>query len=373
MGLETTLGLNLSLIASPVSESITSLTADSLPYALVNAGDETGLYDAVERANAGEIQAIYLNADLSTASSASIPAAQRTYELTTTLNLNQRTTIYGNNAILTLAPGQRFSPLIRVTGTQSVALYHMHFDNVHITNPQQTVYGTVIDNQGTLSISDSTFTNNSAIVGGGTIFNQHTLTLRRVSMLNNQAGGGAGIQNEGNGDVTVECSRFVGNQAAWGAGILNGQAGGRVFVRFSAFDNNTATLTSGADIYNYRSTLQYKVSAYQNYWGATQIPKVTGIDPTNLDASRPQTNDPTQDSSGGLWQYIACAPINPHRFLTKTLHRPQSLGELMEFAFTQTRSCLPSLPVSQHNSARQNQRYPAMAPGGLIAFVPQQH
>jgi hypothetical protein len=47
MGLETTLGLNLSLIASPVSESITSLTADSLPYALVNAGDETGLYDAV--------------------------------------------------------------------------------------------------------------------------------------------------------------------------------------------------------------------------------------------------------------------------------------------------------------------------------------
>ncbi len=89
-----------------------------------------------------------------------------------------------------------------------------------------------IYNSGTATVSD-TFTSNSAVYGGG-IFNSGTATVSGSTFTSNSAiyGDGGGIYNSGTATVTVSDSTFTGNSASYnsntthatgdGAGIYNG-------------------------------------------------------------------------------------------------------------------------------------------------------
>ncbi len=75
-----------------------------------------------------------------------------------------------------------------------------------------------IDNHGTLTVTQSSVSGNSASVGGG-IFNDVVLTVTRSTVSGNTAGNGGGIDNLGT--LTVTQSTLAGNTAQRGGGLLN--------------------------------------------------------------------------------------------------------------------------------------------------------
>jgi len=108
-------------------------------------------------------------------------------------------------------------------------------------------YGGGILNNATTTVSHSTFSGNSAVDGGG-IFNYLAVTVTANSTFSgNTAGSGGGIYNDGvAATATVTDSTFSGNSVVYdGGGILNG---GTTTVTNSTFSGNTADIngSSGA-------------------------------------------------------------------------------------------------------------------------------
>jgi hypothetical protein len=113
--------------------------------------------------------------------------------------------------------------------------------------------GGAILNGGTLSISDSDVTNNSAYSFGGGIFNWSTLTMTDSVVSDNAAesGDGGGIDNFG-GTLNITDSTLAGNSADFaGGGIANdnssyGQAGGATLnLSDSTLSGNSADWGGG--------------------------------------------------------------------------------------------------------------------------------
>ena len=114
-------------------------------------------------------------------------------------------------------------------------------------------YGGGLLNFGTLQVSNTTFSGNTAgDSGGGAIYNDGTLTLTNCTFTSNtvtDGGQGGGIQNAGSGTLSVTNGMFTSNTAAddaSGAGIGNS---GVATVSGSTFSNNTAA-SDGGGIYN---------------------------------------------------------------------------------------------------------------------------
>ncbi|MBF2048311.1 MAG: DUF4347 domain-containing protein, partial [Elainella sp. C42_A2020_010] len=103
-------------------------------------------------------------------------------------------------------------------------------------------FGGGIYSDGTLTVSNSTFTGNSAGNPGGAIDNRGTMTVSNSTFTGNRASGGGAIDN--NGTLTVSNSTFTGNSAVGGGGILN-QPQGRLTVSNSTFTGNSASEAGG--------------------------------------------------------------------------------------------------------------------------------
>src|ERR671915_521416 len=110
------------------------------------------------------------------------------------------------------------------------------------------------DKGGLLSIRDSTFALNSADDWGGAVVNQNqgSATIRNVSFSENSGLNGGGFANEGNGLVTVENSTFTKNAAELTAlldsgegGGMHSNSGGEVVVSGGSFTDNTARSGGG--------------------------------------------------------------------------------------------------------------------------------
>jgi len=103
-----------------------------------------------------------------------------------------------------------------------------------------------IHNNGTLTVSNSTFSNNSAAFGdGGGIDNYGTLTVSNTTFSNNAANSGGGSIGHGGGiyndrTLSVSNSTFTNNSALSGGGIYNDYLG-TVTVSDSTFANNSTT------------------------------------------------------------------------------------------------------------------------------------
>ena len=150
-------------------------------------------------------------------------------------------TISGNNGV----SGRNFHILSIDTGG------NLAISGVTFSGAKTTAAGGAIENSGTLTVSSSIITGNSANDGGG-ITNWGTLTVINTTISGNtsitQAGGG--IQNS-SGSLTVTNSTISGNTAATQAGGI--QNNGILVVTNSTISGNTALTRSGGGIYNFTS------------------------------------------------------------------------------------------------------------------------
>ncbi len=106
-------------------------------------------------------------------------------------------------------------------------------------------YG-VINNYGTLNVTGSTFKNNTGTgVNGGAIYNDGTLTITNSILTGNTATDGGAIYNDG--PLTITNSILTGNTASDGGAIYNY---GPLTITNSTLTDNNATEYDGGAIYN---------------------------------------------------------------------------------------------------------------------------
>ena len=92
----------------------------------------------------------------------------------------------------------------------------------------------------TLTLTDSVVSGNSANVHGGGLRNISTLTITNSTISGNSATEGGGILNDGRGVVSITNATVTGNSSSFGGGINNkGDLGGTVNVRSTIIAGNT--------------------------------------------------------------------------------------------------------------------------------------
>ncbi len=96
----------------------------------------------------------------------------------------------------------------------------------------------------TATVSDSTFSENSAVTEGGAIRNDGTLEVNNSTFSGNSAPNGGGLWHGSQTSLTITNSTFSENSATEGAGIFN-RGGGTVTVNNSTFSDNRANLRGG--------------------------------------------------------------------------------------------------------------------------------
>ena len=113
-------------------------------------------------------------------------------------------------------------------------------------------YGGGIYNAGTMSLSNSTLSGNSAYFGGGGIYNGGTVSLSNSTLSSNSASNGGGIYNA-LGTVNLSNSTLSSNLASNGGG---GGSGGGIYNALGTMSLSNSTLSSndsaseGGGIYN---------------------------------------------------------------------------------------------------------------------------
>jgi CSLREA domain-containing protein/MYXO-CTERM domain-containing protein len=109
------------------------------------------------------------------------------------------------------------------------------------------VVGGGIGNQGTLTVSNCTFSGNSASSGGGGIHNTGTLTVSASTFSGNSASSGGGIFNNF-ATLSVVNSTFSGNSAGaiGGSAIRDNGSASTVTITHSTFWGNSTTGSGGA-------------------------------------------------------------------------------------------------------------------------------
>ena len=106
--------------------------------------------------------------------------------------------------------------------------------------------GGIYNNFGTVSTTNSTFSANSASNGGGIFDNDASLDITSSTLSANSAtGNGGGIDNH-NSTSNITNSTFSGNSAGDGGGLLNDD-GGTINVTNCTFSTNSAILAGGID------------------------------------------------------------------------------------------------------------------------------
>ncbi len=111
--------------------------------------------------------------------------------------------------------------------------------------------GGAILNNGTATITGSTFTGNTTTGNGGAIYNESSLTVTNSTFNGNQAGFGYMYTGEGGaiyGGESITGSTFTGNHAGYWGGAISGRGG--LNLTLSVIAGNTAD-QAGADLSNY--------------------------------------------------------------------------------------------------------------------------
>ena len=125
-------------------------------------------------------------------------------------------------------------------------------------------YGGAIDNfDGTLVITNSTFTNNYAFNYGGGIETNGSVTISNSTFSGNTTdGSGGALENFGTGSVTISNSTFYNNSAVeWGGAIENGET---LTITNSTFSSNSAAANQGGAIDHYSGIMNYSNNIIAN-------------------------------------------------------------------------------------------------------------
>ena len=161
----------------------------------------------------------------------------------TQLLIDSNLTINGPGASALTIDGNGESVIFKVAGGKTVTISGLTITN---GNADEGQYGGGIDNNGTLTISNSTISGNSAAEFGGGIYTNGTLTISNSTIAGNSAAiHGGGIINYG--PLTISNSTIAGNSAVnEGGGIYNN---GTLTISNSTISGNSAVY--GGGIYNY--------------------------------------------------------------------------------------------------------------------------
>ena len=177
-------------------------------------------------------------------------------------------------------------------------------------NSAQTFGG--VGNSGTLAVTHSTITNNTAETDGGGVGNDGTLTLTGSTISNNTAAGfGGGVANVSirtdSGTLTVIGSTIADNTANLGGGVVN--VGGTVTLTGSILAGNTATTDP-----DFFANVGAVASSSFNLIGIAGTSGLTNGTNNNLVGSVASPLDPRlgplQDN-GGPTQTMALLPDSP--------------------------------------------------------------
>lgn len=178
-----------------------------------------------------------------------------------TLGINANTTITGPTTgsgatlanLVTVSGNNQYGVLAVSPGATGVAIANLIINRGHNLIGD----GGGINNQGTLSVSHSTISQNISKGNGGGIFNSGTLTVTNstfASNTNNGLSDGGAIYNATSSSLTVNACTFSANTAGFGAGIwnngtlnltnstLNGQSG--FFDGAGVFNSGNATINN---------------------------------------------------------------------------------------------------------------------------------
>jgi len=104
--------------------------------------------------------------------------------------------------------------------------------------------GGIYINSGTVTITKSEFTGNTAKTHGGGIYNLGNLIVDESAFSNNSAQNGGGINSTSSGTLTVKNSTFTGNTVSGDGGGLFSQSSGAIIAN-NTFHDNTASSEGG--------------------------------------------------------------------------------------------------------------------------------
>jgi hypothetical protein len=175
------------------------------------------------------------------------------------------------------------------------------------------------------TLTNCTFTNNSATIGGGILNSFSNPRLIDCTLINNSAGNGGGIGNSNSSPTLINCT-FTNNTAfSWGAGMWNGESTPSLFD--CEFIGNTTIGYGGGGMLNYASapvltgcTFTKNIATRSGGMGNwNSSPKLThclfinnttefyGGGMGNLDGSKPELenctfeNNTTNNEGGGMY------------------------------------------------------------------------
>jgi uncharacterized repeat protein (TIGR01451 family) len=196
-------------------------------------------------------------------------AGDTTIYLASPLILSRNVTIDGGDHQVVLSgdtgnDGSANTYIFDVPASVSASLHHLTLEKGAGKTSGSNTIGGAIYNSGTLAVTDSTFSGNSANHWGGGVYNYHgTLTVSNSTFSGNNAAVGGGVYNY-QGTLAVTDSTFSGNSAnSGGGGVGNNQ--GTLTVSNSTFSGNSATY--GGGVYNNSGPFTSTNSLYANNSG----------------------------------------------------------------------------------------------------------
>jgi hypothetical protein len=115
--------------------------------------------------------------------------------------------------------------------------------------------GAIYSNQSNLTLSSSTFSNNSAFEYGGAIYNEFDFnsTLTQCSFKDNHAGSGGGIESHDSSLMLTNCV-FTENSAVYGGGGIRNEFCNSILTNCT-FNYNSAGWSGGVGNYHSSSTI----------------------------------------------------------------------------------------------------------------------
>jgi hypothetical protein len=202
-------------------------------------GSSGTLRDAIQRAQSGDTISFQLPYP------ATITLGSR-LEICPGAGTGPTLTINGPGASNLAISGNHRVRVMDICPGANVAISGLTIEKGSATNETSGYGGGIFNNGGTLTVSNSTLSGNSANAQGGGIFNKvGTLTVRNSTLSSNSAYEGGGISND-RGTLTVTNSTLSGNSANEGGGIngINSDSG-TITVTNSTLSANSATNIGG--------------------------------------------------------------------------------------------------------------------------------
>lgn len=190
-----------------------------------------------------------------------------TLSVNSTLNVSGNLAIYGmDNTIL---DGGGANQIMSIAAGNTVSIENIIFRNGSSAN------GGAIGNNGSLTVTNTTFYSNTATADGGAIYNAGTLLVVNSTFYGNAAArGGAIFGSHTSASLNIVNSTFHANTAATSGGAIYNDGQNTSILNSILIGNSAVT---GGDIYDSTTLLRVRYSVFSSYSGFLNSPGFNNI------------------------------------------------------------------------------------------------